>query len=215
MKRKKKKDFRGDFIGYDFKPIPTKYISRSIKYNPSGISYSEVFGPYSNSIFLILCYHYNRKTDNCFPSEKTIAIEAGMSRNSVRKHIEPLIKYRLIKRNTRGFGQVFNYKLNHPDDWIETSEILKELGIEPVHYMNRTCSCTEQVNEEKNNAFVHNMNRACSQDEQEPVHMENTNKNMNKNNIIKSRSYFPKREEKVVQNNLTILRKSIENIKNM
>ena len=49
------------------------------------------------AVYAYLLYREDRKTFRCYPSYKTIGNSVGMSRNTVKKYVDELIKKRLIE----------------------------------------------------------------------------------------------------------------------
>ena len=49
------------------------------------------------AVYAYLLYREDRKTFRCYPSHKTIGDAVGMSRNTVKKYVDGLIKKRLIE----------------------------------------------------------------------------------------------------------------------
>ena len=55
-----------------------------------GLSPSEI------AVYFFLMYCENRTTYQCYPSYRTIGEAVGMSRNTVKKHVDSLVEKRLI-----------------------------------------------------------------------------------------------------------------------
>lgn len=68
----------------DYFPLPNEIFSL-------GLSTGEI------AVYAYLMYCEDRKTFQCHPSYKTIGNAVGMSKNTVRKHVDGLTKKRLIK----------------------------------------------------------------------------------------------------------------------
>lgn len=67
----------------DYFPLPNEIFSL-------GLSTGEI------AVYAYLMYCEDRKTFQCHPSYKTIGKAVGMSKNTVRKHVDGLTKKRLI-----------------------------------------------------------------------------------------------------------------------
>ena len=67
----------------DYFPLPNEVFSL-------GLSPGEI------AVYAYLMYCEDRKTFQCHPSYKTIGKAVGMSKNTVRKHVDGLTKKRLI-----------------------------------------------------------------------------------------------------------------------
>ena len=67
----------------DYFPLPNELFSL-------GLSTGEI------AVYAYLMYCEDRKTFQCHPSYKTIGKAVGMSKNTVRKHVDGLTKKRLI-----------------------------------------------------------------------------------------------------------------------
>lgn len=67
----------------DYFPLPNEIFS-------FGLSTGEI------AVYAYLMYCEDRKTFQCHPSYKTIGKAVGMSKNTVRKHVDGLSKKRLI-----------------------------------------------------------------------------------------------------------------------
>lgn len=67
----------------DYFPLPNEIFSL-------GLSTGEI------AVYAYLLRCENRKTFQCYPSYKTIGKAVGMSKNTVRKHVDGLTKKRLI-----------------------------------------------------------------------------------------------------------------------
>ena len=67
----------------DYFPVPNEIFS-------FGLSTGEI------AVYAYLMYCEDRKTFQCHPSYKTIGKAVGMSKNTVRKHVDGLTKKRLI-----------------------------------------------------------------------------------------------------------------------
>ena len=67
----------------DYFPLPNEIFSL-------GLSTGEI------AVYAYLMYCEDRKTFQCHPSYKTIGKAVGMSKNTVRKHVDDLTKKRLI-----------------------------------------------------------------------------------------------------------------------
>lgn len=60
--------------------------------------------PNAQCLYIWLCYHANQSGE-CFPSRKLLAIEAGMSIDSIKRATKKLVDEGIIKKTTRKKGK--------------------------------------------------------------------------------------------------------------
>ena len=58
--------------------------------------YAKYFGAVGTAIYVSLCRHADSETQKCFPAQKTIAEELGISERTVRGYLKQFRKYQLI-----------------------------------------------------------------------------------------------------------------------
>ena len=64
------------------------------------------------AVYAYLRYRANRKTHACWPSYKTIGNDVGMSKNTVSKYVEQLVKKHLINYEYTDIMTKDGFKLN-------------------------------------------------------------------------------------------------------
>jgi len=138
-------------VNFSYSRFPHDFIRKG---------YSAKLGPYCTAIYLCLLYHKNHKTGECFPAESTIGMELGISRNSVRKYIKPLLDFKIVdrkKEKSRNGRTLYHYIINKPSKW-------KSL-------CNNQCSPHEHIS----NPDVRLVTDRCSPDAISDVHEVHTN----------------------------------------
>lgn len=85
-------------------------------------SYIGYFTPVDIAVYAYLCRCADNKTQDCFPSEKTIAVNIGSSDRTVRKSIKKLTLYRIVvvtkKRGSKGKWLHNFYNLINKSEWF-------------------------------------------------------------------------------------------------
>ena len=77
--------------------------------------YGKALGPYGIAIYIALCRHANMRTQQCWPSHKTMADKTGMSVAQVKRMLDKIEKLKLISRETE-IGKFTIYTLLEPKE---------------------------------------------------------------------------------------------------
>lgn len=105
--------------------------------------YGKIFGAVGTAIYICLCRHVD-KDQKCFPSEKLIGEKLGISDRCVRKYIELLEQYNVIKKNKQRNERNQRWANNIYFLMDRTVWLIPESNSEPKEII--TCSKPEENN---------------------------------------------------------------------
>lgn len=107
--------------------------------------YAKYFGASGAGIYFVLCRHANQGTQQCFPSQETIALKLGITDRTVRKYIKLFERYGLIEitKERKGGRWINNvYTLLDKTEWSTPEEIISD-GRKPFTIGNESTSPEE------------------------------------------------------------------------
>jgi predicted transcriptional regulator len=95
--------------------------------------YAKIFGAVGTAIYISLCRHADNDTQKCFPSQKLIAEELGISERTIRRYIDKFADWNLIsiergKDPTTGQNLNNIYLLIDKSQWKKKPEDTKSAG---------------------------------------------------------------------------------------
>lgn len=96
--------------------------------------YAKIFGPIGTAIYVSLCRYAGINTQSCWPSQKRIAKEVGITDRTVRKHIKKFEEWNIISV-TRGQNENTKRKENNIYFLMDKSVWKKPAGLARRNYI--------------------------------------------------------------------------------